>query len=456
MMKNFFSCSASCIILFAWMVGFFRISMWKSKPGVIRSDVISYYAYLPAAFIYHDITLKFVKEQKVKYWNKFWPLPADNGGLYIKTSMGLAMMYSPFFFGAHLYAKCTAEPANGFSHPYQVAILLSSIFYGITGLLFLKKTLSRYFNDAITGFTLFITALGTNLFAYVTIEAGMSHAYSFCLINIFLWLIVKWYERPAFKYALPLGLTLGLIILIRPTNILIGIVFILYGVTKWNDAVTNLTRFWRHKGHLAVAAAAIFLVWLPQLLYWKHATGHWLFFSYAGERFFFNQPHIIEGLFGYRKGWFLYTPVMAFAVAGLLMMRKKIPEYFTGTLVFITLFIYVTLSWWAWWYGGGFGLRAFIDIYGLMALPLASLISYICLKNYIQAIVVTTVMLLLTALQLFQSWQYYYGLIHWDGMTREAFRATFLNPHKPPGWENLLKLPDYDYIREHGKEPPDK
>jgi len=34
------------------------------------------------------------------------------------------------------------------------------------------------------------------------------------------------------------------------------------------------------------------------------------------------------------------------------------------------------LSWWAWWYGGSFGLRAFIDSYSLLIFPLAALLSY--------------------------------------------------------------------------------
>ncbi len=142
---------------------------------------------------------------------------------------------------------------------------------------------------------------------------------------------------------------------------------------------------------------------------------------------------------------------MAFAAAGLYFMRKKQPDLFTGTLIFMLIFTYVILSWWSWWYGGSFGLRAFIDIYGLMAFPLASFITYIGYGSIIRSAVVI-MLLALTGLQMFQSNQYNDGLIHYDSMTKEAYWASFLRRQKPAGWEYLLKTPDYDNARKYGVE----
>ena len=68
----------------------------------------------------------------------------------------------------------------------------------------------------------------------------------------------------------------------------------------------------------------VVLVWVPQMIYWKEMTGRWLYFSYGSdERFFFGDPAIIKGLFSYRKGLFIYTPLLLFAFAGVISLWLK-------------------------------------------------------------------------------------------------------------------------------------
>ena len=40
----------------------FNHSTWKSPKNIIVNEVLSYYGYLPATFIYNDITLEFTKK----------------------------------------------------------------------------------------------------------------------------------------------------------------------------------------------------------------------------------------------------------------------------------------------------------------------------------------------------------------------------------------------------------
>jgi hypothetical protein len=67
--------------------------------GVIKWDVISYYAYLPATFIYGDATLGFLDNPPEDFVNdnKFWYYTMDDGSRVIRTSMGLSILYSPVF-----------------------------------------------------------------------------------------------------------------------------------------------------------------------------------------------------------------------------------------------------------------------------------------------------------------------------------------------------------------------
>ena len=128
----------------------FNTNLYKRDGKVIMNDVVEYYTYLPALFVYHDITLKFTEKNPGYYGDKFWPIPAPNGGHVTKMSMGMAMLYSPFFFAAHITAKLTGLEANGFSPIYKLALQMSCLFYRAIGLYFLRRLLQRYFNDVVT------------------------------------------------------------------------------------------------------------------------------------------------------------------------------------------------------------------------------------------------------------------------------------------------------------------
>jgi len=217
----------------------------------------------------------------------------------------------------------------------------------------------------------------------------------------------------------------GLIILIRPVNIFIFLVPLLYNVAtvkQFSDRINYFISKWKHT---IVVAVLSFFVLLPQFIYWKVITGSWLFNSYVGERFYFNNQHILEGLFSYRKGWLVYTPIMIFAFVGLVFLFKKQRKYFLSILVFLLINITVLYSWWSWWYGGGFGSRPMIDSYGLLAVPIACFYSVI-LKKKLISIPILSIGILLITLNQIQTFQHRRGIIHWEAMTKKAYWNVFL------------------------------
>ena len=123
----------------------FKSNNWNYKDRVITWDIISYYDYLPAAFIYKDITLDFLENNPGDRNYIFWYGVAPNGSKYIKMSMGLAFLYAPFFFLGHLGAYIFNYHTGGFSEPYKMALVFSCIFYIWLGLFFLKKLLNNIF-----------------------------------------------------------------------------------------------------------------------------------------------------------------------------------------------------------------------------------------------------------------------------------------------------------------------
>jgi hypothetical protein len=453
-MKKSYSLSVCVIFIISlcWLIFQFKYKVWITDKGIIDSDVIFYYEYLPAVFIYHDISLSFLESLPFEYKKKMWGNSMQDDKHLIRMTMGLSFLYLPFFLVALLYEKSIGHNPVFFSDSFEIALSMSSLFFSITGLIYLRKILLLYFREFIVGLLLLVIGIGTNLLNYTTLEACMSHAYLFCMINIFIWNLLKWNRSPTIGNILVPGVLIGIISLIRPTQALILLLFIFFSISDWADISNRIKFLLNKKLQIIIMLFVGFIVWLPQICYWKYVTGHWMFFSYIGERFFFDKPHIIAGLFSYRKGWLLYTPLMAFSLVGFFQMRRRIPELFTGTLIYFILSIYIIFSWWCWWYGGSFGQRSLIDMYGLLALPMGCLFEFIYRKKIWKRIGFTFLIFCLIAFQLFQNYQYYTGAIHWANMTKEAYWASFLKTSPPPGWNYLLKVPDYEGARLYGKE----
>jgi hypothetical protein len=431
----------------------FNVVFWQGN-SVIKHDVAFYYSYLPATFYEQDLSLAFLNDTaNVKLEGKYYAPPkAPNGNYVIKSTYGMSLTYLPFFAGAHLYAKLLHEETNGFSSPYHFAVQFSSLFYFLIGLIFLLKILRMYFEESVAALCLFVITFGTNAFYYITIGGGMSHAADFGLAAVFIYYSILWHRRPSAKISAMVGVAGGLLTLIRPINLLVFIFFFLYQVKSTGDLRVKIKLLLQNKFKLAFMALIGFLLFLPQMLYWKHQTGSWLFNSYVGEHFLFHRPQIFNGLFSFRKGWLVYTPVMALSLTGLYHLYKNKKDFFYAVTGLFTLYIYVAFSWWCWWYGGSFGQRSLIDLYPFLSISLAAFLAGATawrplLKKALYLLIALTVLL-----NLFQTMQAKYNIIHYDSMTREAYFDAFFRTSKDPGREKFLKHPDDEKAKAGVKE----
>ena len=422
----------------------------RYKDGVIRWDIVWYYSYLPAYFIHHDIKLGFVDLNNKELVENYNPQVLPNNIKVIKTTMGLAYCYAPAFALAYAY-ECWkyGSPGSGFGPPYQLAMYLIGVLYAFIGLWYLRKWLLFYYPDAVVSWTLVAVYLGSNMLYYTFQEGNMSHVYNFCFASVLLYFTHTWHQKPSLYKAILLGIMGGMLTLVRPINILMALVFLLYNVVDMQTAKQKISLLWHYKHHLLAAILAAFAIGFPQLVYWKYVTGQWLFYSYTNEHFFFTHPRLLEGLFSYRKGWLLYTPIMVLALAGFvpLYRQKKIATFFPfgAILLFFVAYTYVVFSWWCWWYGGGFGIRAMIDVYPFLALPLAAMFAYLFRQpNKLLRYGSATVVIALVLLNMFQTHQYRKGIIHWDSMTKKAYWAVFLKTQKPDNFDQLIETPNND------------
>ena len=118
--------------------------------------------------------------------------------------------------------------------------------------------------------------------------------------------------------------------------------------------------------------------------------------------------------------------MMGFAMVGLVLLRNRITELFLPLVVFTVVMIYVSSSWWCWWFGGSFGLRAYVELGGLLAFPMAAAFESV-LKSPERWFRTGGKILVLffIFLQQFQTYQYTKNLIHYDGMNRADISDEF-------------------------------
>jgi len=122
-------------------------------------------------------------------------------------------------------------------------------------------------------------------------------------------------------------------------------------------------------------------------------------------------------------------------------------------LLFAFIFIntWIIASWHDLAYGGSLGMRPFVDTYSIFAIPLAFFIEAI--RNRIAIISSVAIMGAMVFLNLFQHYQYHFGILPYDEMTWNKYQKIFLHHEKvyagifTPGADELGNLPkDYHLL----------
>jgi len=254
----------------------------------------------------------------------------------------------------------------------------AGFFYAFLGFYFLYRVLIRCFSPGISFWVLLCIFLGTNLFHYTTKEMAISHSYTFCLFSLLLFHLPNYLSKPSLFHSLMLGLLLGAIALMRPTNMICILLLLGFDVYTRKQLTDRLLFFLGNFSSVICILCSAIIVFIPQLLYWKEMTGHWMYYSYEEEGFkFWKNPKILEVWFDTQNGLFLYSPMVALMIIGIFIgIRKK--KYHAPVLLMLFLIAtYLFASWWTWYFGGAFGHRCYVEYYAFFALPMAGLFESI-------------------------------------------------------------------------------
>ena len=417
------------IITAVYLFAFLHFGFWKGAQ--FGGDSWGYYVHLPSTFLYQDVG---DYTECSEAWRVYNPRANDpQSYLYtssiekrvVKYPVGVAIMETPFFFVAHVFCLITGVATDGFSWPYMFFVGISSLFYAIWGIWLLLLALKPYFNNETTRLWTGLTiGLATNLFYFSTYTVGMSHPYLFFLYALMLLGIVRFYEQPSTKRAIWVGASAGMISLTRSPEVICVLIPLLWGLNKWADFPKRGKFILDNYGKIGLAMLAFLLMLVPQALYWKFVSGHWWFNGYQGEQFDWKNPHILDGIFHYRNGWLIYTPVMAFSLLGIFWLRKYATDARLAILCFLPLHWYIIYSWWCWNYINGFGSRPMVEVSALLAFPLAAFLEVVWQKKW-SRILGAVLLAFFIWLNLFQTWQFSKGLLLTENTNPAYYKAIF-------------------------------
>ena len=403
----------------------------------INTDGSGYYAYLPQWFIYSDSPhFSYLPEICKKYHtDKFASgIRMTNKNKRIdKYFIGTPICISPFFFINHIVQKARGKDSDGYSKSYQFSISISALFYSLLGIIGLVRLL-KFFNlsNSIISLMVVFTAIGTSVNFYASFNPSFSHIYSFCAVTWFLYFSKRWAIYKKANTIIWLGFLLGLIFIIRPTNIFIFLItpFLFNNRLEFKNIVYEL--FTKFKSKILISFLLFSGLLFLQLYNVHSQIGKWTFNTYSDEHFdFLLNPKWFEVLFGYGKGFFIYNPIMILLIPSIIWGLFKRNYLVLGFFLFFVVITYLTSSWWCWWYGGGLGMRPFVDFTSLFILIIA--LFYDSIHTCLKSIVFLFSFFVVYFYQILQ-FQFNRNILHYDLMTKEKFWSIFLKTEKRYNW----------------------
>ncbi len=389
--------------------------VWKnqntSAVNFIDGDPEYYYYYLQATF------------SKTYLPDYEWLKPGTINTITHHPA-GLSVLLLPFYLLATVFALLFNFSADGLSLPYQISISLAGLCYALLGLFFLMKFFRlQGISNRISNLVILLLFFGTTLFQYSVVEPAMSHVYSFAAISAFLYFYASFVQAKTNQYLLLSALMLGLILLIRPNNILI-VLFVPFLYESGKDFISGVKGLLnRNAFYYSIALLLLFVVF--QLLIWMRFENTLFSDRYAAYGFDWLHPHLFEVLFGFEAGLFVYTPLCLLFLLGVFPVFRESKYRFMVIFGFLAVLIYFFSAYSAYTYFDGLGIRVLVDYYAVFALLAAKLFMHFNEKLVLFTSVLIPA-LVLVFINLVYTYQSSAGILLRSGMNFEKWSYVFL------------------------------
>lgn len=419
-----------------------RLLNHNGLSASIRSDGLGYYSYLPAAIIYQDFDYHFFQKKENNIKPFYHPGFNYQEEPLNKYYCGVSICLLPFFTIGILISAIAGTDINGYTDTFLMLVSLATIFYFLLSTYLMSK-IARFFSvsERVNLVFCLIFFFATHLSHYVFQEPSMSHSYSFFGVTLFFYAFFSLIQKNNLKNILFTATSLGLVVLIRPTNAVI-ILFTPFFFDSLKSFIAFIKALFTDHFLAVLGAIGLFfaLLFLQFFLYYLQ-VGHFFIDAYQKESFDFSNPQLLNSLFSYKGGLFLYTPIIFLLFLFILFCKGS---WYKKNVFFISfgVFIYIISSWWCWWYGGSFSNRAFIDIFPLFIIIALYLYGNSMFKH--KRFIFLIGLPFIFANQI-MAYQYRNGFMGQTDITEEKYWDIFLNPDLKDINEKIIKR-----ITKHG------
>lgn len=353
----------------------------EKEPPIVRSDGRGYYAYLPAIFTFNDATFDSNIAAEKSYLgaesNAHYLFRNPEGKHLNKYFPGVALLQAPFYLAGSATNGIAGTTSDGYDQTHFLFFLFGALFYALLGVFQFRKLLIRLFpaHQRVLEYLVPVFYLATPLFYYSTSAVCFSHLYSFALFALFGNLVLNLRLGFTTRRFFYLGLVLGLIFLVRPTNGIVVLIlpFLLGSKELFREFLESL--FKERAKRLLFGIFGFFLVVGVLFSVWKWESGHWFLWSYGGEGFNLLRPQLWATLFSFRIGLFLQSPIVLLSFVGVILWAIHNRFRAFWWLAYFTINLWIVSSWWCWDYESAFGHRAFTEHFVFLLLPILALLK---------------------------------------------------------------------------------
>src|SRR6267378_1093958 len=351
------------LLLLFWILSLPFLNPW------VRGDGVGYYAFARAPLIQHN--LDFTEDYRHANESFRGPRLDENGQpkadfrtptghLDNHFTVGPAILWTPFLLVTHagVLLACalgSSVPADGFSSPYRITIALATAIYGFLGLLLAFRLARQYVAERWALLATLAIWWASSLPVYMYFNPSWSHLHSAFAVALFLW---YWHEtrssRSFYQWFL-LALIAGLMVNVYYPNTMVLAVLVVEAVPQYlsafrqGAAASEAPRLpdllLRHLFFGLVVLVCLLPTFITRYILYGGAFES----GYIPLRdWLWRSPAFLAVLFASNHGLLVWTPILLFAITGLILFRWREPRVgapFLATFLAFYLFIVCYPDW---------------------------------------------------------------------------------------------------------------
>jgi len=367
----------------------FLLSLPMLNPWV-RGDGVGYYALARAPLIQHNLDFtrdyqeantSFRENRLDKNGQPTAEFRTRTGHLENHFTVGPAILWAPFLLVTHagvLLARSmgSAIPADGFSTPYRIAMALATALYGFLGLLISFRLARKYVPETWAMLATLAIWWASSLPVYMYFNPSWSHAHSAFVVALFLWYWHETRDGRTLKQWIALGAIAGLMLDVYYANAMLFVILPFEAAREYSTAARKATPgtpsvsqlFGRH----AAFTAILLICMLPTFIAHRIIYGSFLETGYVPiSHWNWGSPYLFSVLFSSNHGLLSWTPVLLFAVIGLVAFWRSVPRVGGAFLLAAIAFYYFIASYPDWAGISSYGSRFFVSLTPLFIVGLA-------------------------------------------------------------------------------------